>query len=295
MPAPLVEVGSTNPNGTVKPILTLNQQIVTTGLWGLNGYASGFGSSVTLLASGSQPGVLNPGEDIKVPIYYCGLLQPWDFTQSSVQLGTAVVEASDSDPMNWTGETYAVVSTYQSWDIPAEIINGKLYPGSAGSSTSFTTQVVPWAGGQAPSTEELTSDLHLQNGFTYDRLIEQSVYARYDEPGLIQLTPPGYTDTAWAAVLSNLESNVGGTLGDYVQALDNNASYLARQGVVDNNIQDLWGLSVLQASDAEPSPALGSTTDVSLPTPGTGLSFSRSFNNTIAGRYSVGPFGQGLG
>ena len=44
----------------------------------------GFSDTVQILGSGATPGVLQPGERIRVPVYYAGLLQPWDFSDTSV-------------------------------------------------------------------------------------------------------------------------------------------------------------------------------------------------------------------
>ncbi|MCX5659959.1 MAG: hypothetical protein NTW19_09595 [Planctomycetota bacterium] len=99
MPAPMIQVGSADPNGTDKPMLTLDASRILYGLY-TAALPEGYGTSINILASGEQPGVLNPGERIRVPIYYAGLLRPWDFSDTKVELGMAVVRASDLTPMD---------------------------------------------------------------------------------------------------------------------------------------------------------------------------------------------------
>ena len=40
---------------------------------------TGYSHTVEILASGTVPGVLEPGESVKVPVYYAGMQQPWYF------------------------------------------------------------------------------------------------------------------------------------------------------------------------------------------------------------------------
>ena len=76
MPAPLLTL-----TGTQNPFLTLDPTRLTAGLWTL-ALPAGFSHSIELLGSGATPGVLQPGETMRVPVYYAGQQQPW--TGSSI-------------------------------------------------------------------------------------------------------------------------------------------------------------------------------------------------------------------
>ena len=76
MPAPLLEVGATQ-NGRAGAWLTLTEH----GWRKASGHRppEGFANSVQFLASGATPGLLQPGESGRVPVYYAGWQKPWDF------------------------------------------------------------------------------------------------------------------------------------------------------------------------------------------------------------------------
>jgi RHS repeat-associated protein len=274
MPAPLVQVRSADSDDSDKPLLTLNDQRLHDGFW-TSALPAGFDHSVSILASGAQPGVLQPGEKMRVPIYYAGLQQPWDFSDDGVELGLSIIDVNDPRAMNWQGTTYS-------------IIRRAYYPGTLADGPSYLTfaRYSGWVDGVPPSDLQLHRDLQLSSN--------EELLHRYDEPGVLQLRPDGYNPEAWQVVVYNLMSQVGGSLGNWVRALDDNATYLGRQGITTNDIGALWGFEVLQASDAlSPVQTLGATTDAAMPAPGLSLFLSRSFSNTIAGRYSDGPFGKG--
>lgn len=97
MPAPLLRLQATDP-ATIKPILTLDHSLITKGFWTAN-LPDGFSTSIQLLASGVTPGILAPGERLRVPVYYAGLLQPWG--PSLVSMEIRVFDAASSDPVPW--------------------------------------------------------------------------------------------------------------------------------------------------------------------------------------------------
>ena len=79
-----------------------------------------------------------------------------------------------------------------------------------------------------------------------------------------------------------------------MQLLDSEAAYLGRLGEDVTDLSSLWGFAVAQTQNVWPLPTLGSTVDDSLPTPGSlSLSFDRSFNQSIPGRFQTGPLGLG--
>ena len=100
MPAPLIRLQSADADNSDHPLLTLDQSRVIQGYW-KSGTPDGFAESVQILGSGSSPGVLNPGERIRVPVYYIGLLQPWNFSDTSVEMELRIFDAANTDPVPW--------------------------------------------------------------------------------------------------------------------------------------------------------------------------------------------------
>src|ERR1041385_1801962 len=100
MPAPLLRIQSADPDGSDRPLLTLDSSRLTQGFW-TSALPDGFASTVQLLASGETPGVLNPGERREVPIYYAGLQQPWDFSDNQVEMEIRIFYATNTEALNW--------------------------------------------------------------------------------------------------------------------------------------------------------------------------------------------------
>src|SRR5262249_31191678 len=69
--------------------------------------------------SGATPGILQPGEHMQVPVYFAGLLQPWDFSDGSVNFELDVLRTDNSDPMDWTviRESRPTSITPAAWDV----------------------------------------------------------------------------------------------------------------------------------------------------------------------------------
>src|SRR5207249_281587 len=87
----------------LRPLLTLDQSLLTQGFW-TSALPKGFSNSVQIYASGAVAGVLQPGERIRLPVYYAGLQQPWDFSNDNTQnYEIRVHEAGDTDPIDWAG------------------------------------------------------------------------------------------------------------------------------------------------------------------------------------------------
>ena len=72
MPAPLLVLTATE-GGNAGALLTLDASDQIAGLWA-SATPDGFSQSVQFLASGSTPGLLQPGESVTVPVYYAGWL-----------------------------------------------------------------------------------------------------------------------------------------------------------------------------------------------------------------------------
>ena len=98
MPAPLLVLS--NPNND-RPLMTLDQSLIVQGFW-TSAIPDGFSTSISILASGATPGVLQPGESITVPVYYAGLQQPWNFNHNTVPLDLGVINTTDTSSIDWT-------------------------------------------------------------------------------------------------------------------------------------------------------------------------------------------------
>ena len=97
---PLLIVEADDPDGSDRPLLTLDQSRVVAGFW-TSAVPDGFSHSVQILASGDTPGVLQPGESRRVPVYYAGLLQPWDVSDQAIELHVAPFTADLELPISW--------------------------------------------------------------------------------------------------------------------------------------------------------------------------------------------------
>lgn len=107
MPAPLLVVKSADPDDSDKPILTLDPSRIVQNLW-TSTMPQGTSHSVQFFADGSSPGILEAGETGRVPVYYVGLLQPWNFSDTKVEFEVRVVDADNSSPLDW--------DTREAWD-----------------------------------------------------------------------------------------------------------------------------------------------------------------------------------
>ncbi len=99
MPAPLLVLTATQ-NRRQAAFLTLQSNRLVRGFW-TSAEPEGFSHSVQILASGETPGVLQPGESFRVPIYYAGWRQPWDFTYPQIEFSLGVLTADNADPVDW--------------------------------------------------------------------------------------------------------------------------------------------------------------------------------------------------
>ena len=95
MPAPLLVLRATD-----RAFLTLDQARIVSGFW-TSAVPDGFSDTVQIYATGAAPGFLQPGESVRVPVYYAGLQQPWDFGDLQVDFTLSVCTAEDSTPIDW--------------------------------------------------------------------------------------------------------------------------------------------------------------------------------------------------
>ncbi|HXR47355.1 MAG TPA: RHS repeat-associated core domain-containing protein [Candidatus Limnocylindrales bacterium] len=100
MPAPLLVLTALQ-NGNQGAFLTMDATLVKQGLW-TSAEPAGFYHTVQFLGCGQTPGVLQPGETFRVPIYYAGWQQPWDFSYTPINWNLGVVKADDPTPVDWS-------------------------------------------------------------------------------------------------------------------------------------------------------------------------------------------------
>lgn len=213
MPAPVLTVSCTL-RGQEGAFLTLDSSRLKRGFW-TSATPEGFAHSVQFLASGATPGVLQPGESRRVPVYYAGWRSDrWDFSYPPIISHLHVLSATNSTSVDW----------------PA-----------------------------------LKADMK----------------------------PSTVSDEAWDAIFANFTNQIGGTWGDYVRMLNDNAGYLARLGENVNDIGQLLGFEVQQASGLGAVRTLASAIDAQVAAPGPALIFRRSFSTDIADRYRLARLGRG--
>ena len=107
MAAPLLSLQSADPDGSDRPVFTLDQNRIVENFWS-SGLPPGTGNSVLILGSGAQPGVLNPGERVRVPVYFLGLQQPWDFGDTAVELEVRYWTEDDATAIDWASRQEAL-------------------------------------------------------------------------------------------------------------------------------------------------------------------------------------------
>jgi RHS repeat-associated protein len=107
MPSPLLVVTASQENqgtpGAVRngAIMTLDASRLSSGFW-TSALPEGFSNAVQFLASGENPGILQPGESGRVPVYYAGWQKPWDFSYPPFEWQVGVLDADDTTPVDWT-------------------------------------------------------------------------------------------------------------------------------------------------------------------------------------------------
>jgi hypothetical protein len=98
MPAPILQV-----HGTLGALLTLDPSLAGPGLSTAT-LPAGFSDTVTIIGSGSAatPGLLQPGDSVEVPIFYRGLLEPWDTSKTQVQFTVKALSSTATTPIDWS-------------------------------------------------------------------------------------------------------------------------------------------------------------------------------------------------
>ncbi len=64
-------------------------------------YPPGFTSILQVIASGATPGTLKAGESGQIQVYFCGMLKPWDTSQTQVNFTLSSFETGNTDAIDW--------------------------------------------------------------------------------------------------------------------------------------------------------------------------------------------------
>ncbi|MBU1710826.1 MAG: hypothetical protein KKE17_12535, partial [Proteobacteria bacterium] len=121
MPSPMLILMSSDPDGSDKPILTLDSSKVLYNYWSASMLA-GNGSTIQFLADGGDdsPGILQPGETGRIPVYFSGLGQPLDKSDNQVEFELRIVSADETTPYDWDAakvELKPESIKQEAWDI----------------------------------------------------------------------------------------------------------------------------------------------------------------------------------
>jgi YD repeat-containing protein len=100
MAAPQLTLRSADLDDSDKPLLTLDASKLVAGFW-TSARPEGFSHSVHFAGNGAVPGTLSPGERVQLPVYYAGLLGPWDMTDNEVEFQILVSDETDTSPIDW--------------------------------------------------------------------------------------------------------------------------------------------------------------------------------------------------
>ena len=80
-------------------ILTLDRSRLKDGFW-TSAMPEGFTHSVSVLGHGRRPGILQPGESRRIPVYWAGWLQPWNHSYN-FEFSLVESTATDTTPIYW--------------------------------------------------------------------------------------------------------------------------------------------------------------------------------------------------
>ncbi|HEX8203832.1 MAG TPA: DUF6531 domain-containing protein, partial [Isosphaeraceae bacterium] len=280
MPAPLLQVVA---SGTA--LLTASA-VQADALRGATRASSGLGNSVQVLGigSGAMPGLLQPGESGRIPIYYLG--QSRDLGAGAVTFSLGSLTTRDTTENAWYRD-------------PAKPKNST---GSNGPGSDQGTNGVKFPFTNPPAGfERLVYERprHGRRDINVHRGLEDGVpafeeYLTIDWGAVRGSRPETVPADAWDAILLNLRGSYGDLWADYVARMDEIANYLGGIGQPTADLGALWGFEVARASAAlSPVRYLAGAVDASAPAPGLPLVFSRVYRQDLVSRFRTGPLGRG--
>ncbi|MBQ8286728.1 MAG: RHS repeat protein, partial [Thermoguttaceae bacterium] len=95
--AALLTLTATNDRGERNAMLTLDASQAQVPYYSTF-MPDGFASSISLLTSGAQNGVLGPGETLEIPVYWSGWVKPWD--SASFEFELSLVEKTETTALD---------------------------------------------------------------------------------------------------------------------------------------------------------------------------------------------------
>jgi RHS repeat-associated protein len=93
MPAPLLLVAATD-----NALMTLDESRIIEGFWA-SARPEGFSDTVQFLAGGANPGILQPGERVRVPVHYIGL-STWDGS-GTIDFTLSTLDSTSTALVDW--------------------------------------------------------------------------------------------------------------------------------------------------------------------------------------------------
>ena len=215
--------------------------------------------------------------------------------QTAIPAPLLVLESAQPENLPlFTLNPELVVSGYWTSSIPAGYANsveilatGSEVPGYLEPGESITVPVY-YAGMQQPWSHDTSFKFQLLS-YTFKDTKANDLASMESS-----LQPQGLSATAWSAIFSSVETQIGPTIGDYVKILDNEAVYLGNLGETVTDVSALWSFLLAQANGLSPTITLDSNTDIDLVVPGNvPLDFMRTYLEPVSARDTLGPLGYG--
>ncbi len=216
---------------------------------------TGFTNMVEVLGTGSgaTPGILQPGDSGRIPIYYVGLKNGVSgYSNESVGFTVSTVTQEEL-----SGTTTARVPIY---DASGNITGYEII-------TTVSDYSIPWTGASSSNNQ-----LSLE-----DQMRPESI-------------PADAWDAIWQNLSNQVGSDYGNY--SMKLAADANYLYTVGQTVSDVSSLWGFEIAQADAA-LNPLQSLAGAVDASVPTPGLALTFSRVYGESITSRYQLGPLGRG--
>ena len=137
-----------------------------------------------------------------------------------------------------------------------------------------------------PTNSTGTINFSVQTIAAPDTSIDWTAFKNVSQPEFVP-------NDAWDAIFTNFTADAGTTLGQFQAALDGDATYLSQLGQSSYDVAALLSFAIGQANDSLQGATLTYALDATESEPGLPLVFSRTFLQTLSGRYSLGPLGRG--
>lgn len=292
MAAPLLQVSADG-----NSLLTTDEDLANQ-IQSLRTIPNGVGGSVQVFGIGNSatPGLLQPSESGRIPVYYVGLSH--DSGQGQINFSLSSLSALDTTEKvaYLTGPDERVVFERPGTGVrlidPSLPVDPLRVVRSNATQTGVISSIGSGGGGGGGGGGVGSVILPPANVF--------QEYVMIDWNALRAARPSSIPADAWDAILYNVRDNLlDGSLGsdlwaDYVTQMSDNANYLATIGQTTSSVSDLWDFEVAAASAAlSPVQYLAGSVDASVATPGLPLTFSRTYGEDIASRFRTSTLGRG--